>query len=224
MATRLPNRRLRRIADVLRDDESDEYGRFVSWVPRDRIAELTGTFPADAPSYAGMLARLDGVPREDRPPLLDIVSYLPDDILVKVDRASMAVGLEVRAPLLDHRVAEFALGLPLSLKRRGHTTKWLLRRLLQKRVPGHLIERPKMGFGVPLTDWFRGPLRDRMSDYCAGLDLETLGLDPAPVRRQWKRFLSGGFVRPDLLWQIFALVAWRREFRAAPLPRAMGMR
>ncbi len=224
VATRLPTRRLRRIADVLRDDASDEYGRFVGWLARDRVAEMTGTAPADAPSYAGMLARLDSVPRGDRPPLLDLVSYLPDDILVKVDRASMAVGLEVRAPLLDHRVVEFALGLPLNLKRRGHATKWLLRRLLYKRVPRHLIERPKMGFGVPLTEWLRGPLRERMSDYCAGLDLEMLGLDPAPVRRHWQRFLAGGFVRPDLLWQIFTLVAWSREFRVAPLPRAMSVR
>jgi asparagine synthase (glutamine-hydrolysing) len=222
LATRLPTRRLRRIADVLRDDESDPYGRFVSWLPRDRVAELTGVAPADAPLYAQMLARLDGVPRSGRPPLLDIVSYLPDDILVKVDRASMAVGLEVRAPLLDHRVVEFALGLPIGLKRRGGATKWLLRQLLYKRVPRHLIERPKMGFGVPLNDWFRGPLRERMSDYCAGRDLEELGLDPDPVRRGWKAFLGGGSQRPDLLWQMFSLVAWARECRHAPQPVGLG--
>ena len=130
-----------------------------------------------------MLARLAAVPLAERPPLLDLVSYLPDDILAKVDRASMAVALEVRAPLLDHRVAEFAIGLPLGLKRRDGTAKWLLRRLLDKRVPRQLIDRPKMGFGVPLTDWFRGPLRERMSDYCTGNDLETLGLNPEPARR-----------------------------------------
>ena len=146
--------------------------------------------PTDAPLYAEMLSRLAGVPLAERPPLLDLVSYLPDDILAKVDRASMAVALEVRAPLLDHRVAEFAIGLPLAMKRRGGTTKWLLRRLLDKRVPRHLIDRPKMGFGVPLNDWFRGPLRERMNDYCAGDDLEELGLDPAPIRTTLARVLG----------------------------------
>ena len=94
------------------------------------------------------------------------------------------------------------------------------RQLLYKRVPRHLIERPKMGFGVPLNDWFRGPLRDRMSDYCAGLDLEELGLDPAPVRRDWASFLGGGSRRPDLLWQMYSLVAWSRECRRARRPFA----
>lgn len=224
VATRLPTRRLRRIADVLGDDTADQYARFVGWLPPDRVAEMTGAAPATAPLYADMLSRLDAVPRDERPPLLDLVSYLPDDILVKVDRASMAAGLEVRAPLLDHRVVEFALGLPPALKRRGGTTKWLLRQLLYKRVPRQLIERPKMGFGVPLADWFRGPLRERMDDYCAGSDLEDLGLDPGPVRRQWQGFVGGAPVRPDLLWQTFALVAWSREFRAAPLPRTASMR
>jgi asparagine synthase (glutamine-hydrolysing) len=215
-AARLPTRRLRRIADVLRDDDADGYGRFVSWLPSDQVAALTGAAPAGAPLYAAMLARLENVPREERPALLDVVTYLPDDILAKVDRASMAVALEVRSPLLDHRVVEFALGLPTRLKRQGRTTKWLLRRLLDKRVPRHLIDRPKMGFGVPLENWFRGPLRDRMSEYCAGDDLEHLGLDPATVRRQWKRFLAGAAYRPDLLWQIYTLVAWAREFRDVP--------
>jgi asparagine synthase (glutamine-hydrolysing) len=215
-ASRMPTRRLRRIADVLRDDEADRYGRFVSWFNRDQVTAITGVRPGDAPLYADMLARLDGVPLADRPPLLDLVSYLPDDILAKVDRASMAVALEVRAPLLDHRVAEFAIGLPLSLKRRDGETKWLLRRLLDKRVPRRLIDRPKMGFGVPLDDWFRGPLRERMNDYCASPDLEELGLNPLPVRALWRSFLDGAAHRPDLLWQIFSLVAWSREFRVQP--------
>lgn len=222
-AARLPTRRLRRAADVLRDDEVDQYGRFVSWLPRDEVEALVGMAPADAPLYAAMRSRIGAVPREETPPLLDLVSYLPDDILAKVDRASMAVGLEVRAPLLDHRVVEFALGLPLHLKRQGSTTKWLLRQLLDKRVPRQLIDRPKMGFGVPLNDWFRGPLRDRMSDFCAGPDLEALGLDPAPVRRQWKQFLAGARHRPDRLWQVYALVAWAREANGVAA-LAMGSR
>jgi len=150
--------------------------------------------------------------------------YLPDDILAKVDRASMAVSLEVRAPLLDHRVVEFALGLPLSLKRRGGTMKWLLRRLLYKRVPRELIDRPKMGFGVPLGAWFRGVLRDQMDDYCRGADLENLDLDPAPIREMWREFKEGQYHRPDLLWQAFVLMAWSRRFQPAALPASTSAR
>src|SRR5690606_36148389 len=140
-------------------------------------------------------------------------------ILTKVDRASMAVSLEVRAPLLDHRVVELALGLPHSLKRRGSTTKYLLRQLLFKRVPRALIERPKMGFGVPLGDWFRGPLRDRMDSYLAGHDLEELGIDPKPVRAEWQGFQAGRAHRTELLWQAFMLIAWSRRFRTSDATR-----
>jgi asparagine synthase (glutamine-hydrolysing) len=190
-AGRLPIRRMRRVADVLKSDEIDRYGRFVSWFGVDEVTEVTGAQSPVAPAYAALLARLAAVPQEQRPPLLDLVSYLPDDILAKVDRASMAVGLEVRSPLLDHRVVEFALGLPLSMKRQGSVTKWLLRKLLYKRIPRALLDRPKMGFGVPLSDWFRGPLRQPMDDYCASDDLADLGLDPRPLRMMWKKFKEG---------------------------------
>jgi asparagine synthase (glutamine-hydrolysing) len=212
-AARMPTRRLRRIADVLRSDEADQYARFITWWSPEEIVMLTGRPPADAPFYADALARARNVPDDVRPGLLDLVSYLPDDILTKVDRASMAVGLEVRAPLLDHRIVELALGLPLSLKRRGRTTKWLLRELLYKRVPRQLVDRPKMGFGVPLDDWFRGPLREAMNDYCSSSDLEDLGIAARPIRQLWTDFQSGRTHRSDRLWQIYALVAWSRRLR-----------
>jgi asparagine synthase (glutamine-hydrolysing) len=214
-ASRLPTRRLRRIADVLRSDEPDQYARFVAWWTPAEVAQLTGEASPAAPLYADALARMGALARDDRPGLLDLVSYLPEDILTKVDRASMAVSLEVRAPLLDHRVVELALTLPHSLKQHGRTTKWLLRRLLTKRVPRTLIERPKMGFGVPLGDWFRAPLREVMDDYCAGGDLAALGIDPLPVRQLWEAFRGGYAHRTDLLWQMFMLVAWSRRFRVA---------
>jgi asparagine synthase (glutamine-hydrolysing) len=210
-ADRLPTRRLRRIADVLRSDDEDPYARFISWWRPEDIAALTGQPPPDGPAYADARARSAPLNREDRAALLDLVSYLPEDILTKVDRASMAVSLEVRAPLLDHRVVEFALGLPSSLKRRRRTTKWLLRRLLDTRVPRALIDRPKMGFGVPLAAWFRGPLRERMESYCAGQDFADLGLDPGPIRRLWADFAAGRTHRTDLLWQMFVLGAWSRH-------------
>jgi asparagine synthase (glutamine-hydrolysing) len=212
-AAQMPTRRLRRIADVLRSTEADQYVRFITWWSPEEIVMLTGRPPADGPSYADALARSRNVPADVRPGLLDLVSYLPDDILTKVDRASMAVGLEVRAPLLDHRIVELALGLPLSLKRRGRTTKWLLRELLYRRVPRQLVDRPKMGFGVPLDDWFRGPLREPMNDYCSGSDLEDLGIAAPPIRQLWTDFQSGRTHRSDRLWQIYALVAWSRRLR-----------
>ncbi len=217
-ADRLPTRRLRRIAGVLRDDGADDYARFVSWWSAGDVAALIGAPAIEAPLYADARVRSAAMRRADRPGLLDLVSYLPEDILTKVDRASMAVSLEVRAPLLDHRLVEFALGLPTAFKRRGRTTKWLLRQALFKRVPRELIERPKMGFGAPLDDWFGGPLRDRMNDYCAGPDLEDLGVRPEPVRRLWADFQAGHTHRTDLLWQMFTLIAWSRRFRTTAAP------
>jgi asparagine synthase (glutamine-hydrolysing) len=214
-AARMPHRRLRRIADVLRSDDKDHYARFVSWWSPSDVATMTGGLPAIPALYADALQRSAAIARDDRPGLLDVVSYLAEDILTKVDRASMAVSLEVRAPLLDHRVVEFALGLPGSLKHRGRTMKWILRQLLYKRVPEALVERPKMGFGVPLGDWFRGPLRERMDAYCLGTDLEDLGIDPTLARAVWAGFKTGQPERTDLLWQIFTLIAWSRQQRAA---------
>jgi asparagine synthase (glutamine-hydrolysing) len=213
-ATRFAARRARRIADVLSDRDTDAYSRFVGWFRPEEIAELTGDRPSPPPLYADIVARGEHVPPALRPLVLDLVSYLPDDILAKVDRASMAVSLEVRAPLLDHRVVEFVLGLPLAMRRRGGTTKWLMRQMLYKRVPRELIERPKMGFGVPLGDWMRGPLRERMDDYCRSDALEDIGLNPEPVRRMWREFGEGRDHRPDLLWQAYVLMAWARTFRS----------
>ena len=214
-AAMLPTRRLRRIADVLRDDDPDRYARFVTWWSAADVEAMTGSPPGAVPLYADALARSSGMPIDSRAGLLDLVSYLPEDILTKVDRASMAVSLEVRAPLLDHRVVELALGLPMGLKRRHGATKWILRELLYKRVPRALVDRPKMGFGVPLGRWLRGPLRDRMDDYCGGTDLEDLGIDPQRVRLLWRGFQDGRSHRTDQLWLIFGLVAWSRRLRAA---------
>jgi asparagine synthase (glutamine-hydrolysing) len=108
------------------------------------------------------------------------------------------------------------MSLPLQLKLRGSETKWLLRRLLYKRVPRELLERPKMGFSVPLHDWFRGPLRERMDEYCRSTAFEAVGLNPAPLRAIWSEFNNGINHRPDVLWQVFTLAAWSREFISQP--------
>jgi asparagine synthase (glutamine-hydrolysing) len=211
-----PWRRARRVADVLREDDEDQYRRFIAWWGGSDLAAMAGPVP-EHPAYAAALRRLTALSRSARSPVLDVVSYLPEDILTKVDRASMAVSLETRCPILDHRVAEFALRLPLHLRTDGRTGKLPLRRLLEKRVPRALIDRPKMGFGVPLADWFRGPLRGRMHDYVEGPFLADLGLEPVPARALWRDFLAGRSHRTDLLWNIFALGAWAARWKPEPV-------
>jgi asparagine synthase (glutamine-hydrolysing) len=139
----------------------------------------------------------------------DTSRYLPDDILTKVDRASMGVGLEVRVPMLDHRVLEFAWRLPLKMKVRDRQGKWILKQLLRKYLPACMIERPKMGFGIPVGQWLRGPLREWGEDLLAEDRLRREGfLNPQAVRRQWRRHLSTECDENDALWQILAFQAW----------------
>lgn len=141
--------------------------------------------------------------------LRDTVSYLPDDILVKVDRASMSVSLEVHVPLLDHRIFEFAWGLPTAMKVRDGQTKWLLRRLLERYVPAALIERPKMGFSIPLAEWLRGPLRDWAGALLDPVKLRTQGyLDAGQVQSRWQQHQSGSRNWQHELWNVLMFQAW----------------
>ncbi len=203
--------KIHKVASVLKLDDADAlYRRLVShWEP--------GRLMTGAMETRGVLwdesVRKDFPDLLDRMQFLDLVTYLPDDILTKVDRCSMAVALEARVPLLDHRVVELAWRLPHSAKIRGGVTKWLLRQVLYRHVPQELVERPKMGFGVPLAEWLRGPLRDWAEDLLSEKRLAETGLfDVALVRRYWSEHLSGARNWQYLLWDLLMFESWRERW------------
>ncbi len=202
----------RKLADVLPLDEDGIYRRLVSQNPD--AARLTPSVREHA-DIAWNSPQVQALPTLlEKMQYLDTATYLPDDILQKVDRASMAVSLEARPPLLDHRVVEFAWRLPRRFKIRDGETKWLLRRVLDRHVPRTLIDRPKMGFGIPLAEWLRGPLREWADDLLAPAHLSTPLLDAKAVQNLWKEHL-GPRNHAYALWNILMLEAWQRRWRSS---------
>ena len=156
-----------------------------------------------------------------RAQLRDALTYLPADILVKVDRASMASSLESRAPLLDHRIVEFAFRLPPALQVRGATGKLPLRELLSRYVPPKLWDRPKMGFSVPMASWLRGPLRPWVEEMLSASRLAESGLwDVGRVQQAWRQHLRGERNWQNRIWSVALFEAWRLEW--LPSTSAIG--
>ena len=208
----LPGDKLHKITTLLDNPQPDAiYRRLVSQWERPEEVAAAGREPR-GPMWDPTIARdfHDLVPRMQ---FLDMITYLPDDILTKVDRATMAVGLEGRVPLLDHRVVAYSWSLPLEFKLRGGRSKWLLRQVLDRYVPRSLIDRPKMGFGVPIDAWLRGPLREWAESLLAPARLASDGfVRVEPVRRAWREHLEGSRNWQYPLWTVLMLQAWRARW------------
>jgi asparagine synthase (glutamine-hydrolysing) len=211
---RSPADKLRKIVDGLRaPDDASAYLALVSHWREPETIVVGGCEPL---SPASDRVRWPAVPDfRQQMMVVDALTYLPDDVLTKVDRASMAVGLEVRAPFLDHRLVEFAWTLPVDAKIRGGIGKQPLRRLLESYLPAKLVNRPKMGFDLPLGDWLRGPLREWAGTLLDGARLREEGfVRPEPVQAAWCEHLSGRRNRQYEIWDVLIFETWLEERRA----------
>jgi asparagine synthase (glutamine-hydrolysing) len=220
---RLPGDKIHKAAGVLASRSADDLYRGLISFWRDPASVVRGGSEA-AGALNGLAPRLAGLGDAERMMALDMLTYLPDDILAKVDRAAMSVSLETRVPFLDHRVVELAWRLPMELKIRGGETKWLLRRVLDRHVPRALVDRPKMGFGVPIDSWLKGPLRDWGESLISEGRLEGDGyFDAAPIRVAWDRHQKGEANMQHHLWSVLMFQMWLDEGKeaaaAAPRPR-----
>lgn len=219
MAAMLPHYRVRTAAQALAwKGRRDAYGQFLAGWNSPWVRTLFGVDKFDFSKHsfhkAGKPARnLEPV---ERASYSDLVQYMPDDLLAKVDIASMHHSLEVRLPLLDHRIVEFALGLPPEMKIRGDETKVVLRRALRNEVPGDVLARPKAGFAVPLRHWLRKELRPLAEELLRPESLPRFddkwpNIQPNVVRATWKRHLGGRWNHERQLWALMVFVLWHRE-------------
>ena len=207
---RFGRRKVLLLALLRAQTDTDFYLQFVShWLASDGIVVMGQETPY---IFIDRLQQVQFGDFFDTAMLTDSLSYLPDDILVKVDRAAMGVSLESRSPLLDHRLVEWAWRLPQSLKSQYGHTKWVLREVLYRYVPKNLVDRPKIGFGVPIAEWLRGPLRDWADGLLDPDRLRQEGfLNPSPIQRKWQEHLAGESDWAYHLWDVLMFQAWLRH-------------
>lgn len=211
---RLPGEKMAKLGRLLTADHEAQMYRSLLSAWQEPGMLLGGVDEAPTP-IAEVLGRRWPARLAERMMLADQRTYLTEDGLVKVDRASMAVSLEARVPLLDHRVVEFSWGLPAEMKIRDGVTKWVLRQVLYRHVPRSLVDRPKMGFTVPLATWLNGALRPWAEELLSEDRLRADGLlAVAPVRDAWRRFTAGGHDLALPLWSVLMFQAWRQRWIA----------
>ena len=203
--------KLYKISDVLASESIDElYNGLTQKSYKDRPIVKLQKYQAKDRRFSDF-NDFDGV---EKMSVMDLLMYLPDDILVKLDRASMSASLEARVPLLSHKIIDFSFSLPKSEKIKNGVTKWPLRQILHRHVPSQLFDGPKMGFGVPIGDWLRGGLRD-WSEEC--LSRENLEIDQffytENIRKMWSEHLLGNNYYQQQLWNIIMFQAWRMKAR-----------
>ncbi|MDF1583975.1 MAG: asparagine synthase C-terminal domain-containing protein [Methyloprofundus sp.] len=204
----IPGEKARKLADVLSlSDGHDFYRQLTShWTDPSSVV-IGASEPPTLITTPSAWPKTDSL--EHAMMAMDAQTYMADDILTKVDRAAMAAGLETRVPMLDHRIVELAWQMPLDYKIRDGQGKWLLRKALYKHVPKELIERPKMGFGIPLDSWLRGPLRDWAEELLDEQRLRQEGyFYPKPIRTMWEQHLSGKHNWQYHLWNVLMFQAW----------------
>lgn len=192
------------------DGVNELYYSLVSEIDNPEQVVIGAKEPATWLTEAGMKPSFDDAKLHMM--FMDTMTYLPDDILVKVDRAAMANSLETRVPFLDHRVVELAWALPMSMKMRDGKSKWILRQVLYQYVPKQLIERPKAGFGIPLGDWLRGPLREWVEGLLDENRLQQEGFfNVQYIRAKWQAHLEGKRNNPSFLWNVLMFQVWLEE-------------
>jgi asparagine synthase (glutamine-hydrolysing) len=210
--TRLLGEKIHKMGDMLRaDTTSGMYRSLLSaWQdPENLVLGESKNGTSDV-----IFGANGSLPLMERMMLADQASYLPDDLLAKVDRASMAVSLEARVPILDHRVVELSWRLPRRFKVRDGRGKWILRQILYKHVPAPLVDREKMGFSVPLTAWLAGPLKNWAGDLLLSSPQDEI-LNSPVVQRKWDQFLAGDSTNAAGIWALVMFRAWQRQWLGA---------
>ncbi|ABD06258.1 Asparagine synthase, glutamine-hydrolyzing [Rhodopseudomonas palustris HaA2] len=209
----LPGQKMQKIGSVLSAASLSELqGRLIAQWPHPEAVMAQG-FGAGSALMLPPASQVPDLPAAAQQMAWDTSSYLVDDILTKVDRATMRVGLEARVPLLDHRLVEFAWEIPLDMKFRDGSGKHILKRLLGRYVPRAMFDRPKMGFGVPVDDWLRGPLREWAASYLAAARHGDDYLDRGVIAATWKEHLNGKINRGGQLWTILMFDIWHQRIR-----------